>query len=70
MFDEQYPNLAAWILGGDAWIELGQNEMGDSIVRVLDIGGTVWESEKHYRTVAKALADAEEAVAEWYDENG
>jgi hypothetical protein len=69
MFDDQYPNLAAWILGGDAWIELGQDEMSRSYVRVLDIGGLVWESERDYRTVAEALTDAEAAVAAWMDEN-
>lgn len=70
MFDDQYPNLAAWILGGDAWIALGQDEMSRSIVRVLDIGGMIWESDRHYKTVAEALADAEKAVEAWMDENG
>ena len=56
LFDKQYPTLAAWILGGDAWIELGQDEYSDSIVRILDIGGTIWESEKSYGTVTEALA--------------
>lgn len=70
MFDEQYPNLAAWILGGHAWIELGQDEMSRSLVRVLDIGGLVWESEKRYKSVAEALADAEVAVEKWLEENG
>jgi hypothetical protein len=70
MFDQQYPNLSDWILGGHAWIELGQDEMSRSYVRVLDIGGLVWESEKRYKTVTEALADAEEAVREWLEENG
>lgn len=70
MFDEQYPNLSAWILGGDAWIELGQDEFSRSYVRVLDVGGLIWESERSYQTVAEALADAEIAVAAWLDENG
>lgn len=70
MFDDQYPNLTAWILGGDAWIELGQDEFSRSYVRVLDIGGLIWESERTYQTVAEALIDAEAAVAAWMDENG
>jgi hypothetical protein len=70
MFDQQYPNLAAAILSGDFWIELGQNEYSDSTVRVLDIGGLIWESERSYKTVADALADAEEALAAWLDNNG
>ena len=69
MFDEQYPTLAEWILSGAGWIELGQEEYSDSLVRILDIGGMLWESEKSYATVAEALAEAEEALkqilAEW-----
>jgi hypothetical protein len=65
MFDEQYPTLAAWILDGDNWIALGQDEMSRSIVRILDIGGLIWESERFYNTVAEALADAEAALAAW-----
>jgi hypothetical protein len=69
MFDQQYPHLAAWILGGDAWIELGQDEMSHSMVRILDIGGLIWESDERYETVAQALAAAEKALAEWSEEN-
>jgi hypothetical protein len=66
-FDDQYPQLTASILGGDAWIELGQDESSGSTVRVLDIGGMIWESEKAYATVAEALADAEAALQKWVD---
>ena len=38
MIDEQYPTLAEWILSGAGWIELGQDEYSDSLVRILDIG--------------------------------
>lgn len=43
--------------------------MSRSYVRVLDIGGMVWESERNYQTVADTLADAEKAVAAWVQEN-
>lgn len=69
MFDQQYPHLAAWVLGGDAWIELGQDEMSHSMVRILDIGGLIWESDERYENVAQALAAAETALAEWSEEN-
>lgn len=69
MFDQRYPNLTAWILGGDAWIELGQNDFSDSLVRILDIGGMIWESDERYETVDQALAVAEAALAEWVEEN-
>ena len=32
MFDERYPTLSAWILFGDGWIELGQNDLSRSTV--------------------------------------
>ncbi|MEA3338294.1 MAG: hypothetical protein U9R25_20585 [Chloroflexota bacterium] len=70
MFDTEYPGLAAWVLGGDAWIELGQDEMSDSTVRILDIGGMIWESDKAYDTVVDALADAEAALAHWFEPEG
>ena len=61
-FDDQYPTLSTWILGGDAWIALGQDDFNRSNVRIMDIGGLIWESERNYRTVAEALADAERAL--------
>ena len=70
MFDEQYPNLAAWILDDDCWIELGTTDHSRSTVRILDIGGMIWESERSYASVAAALADAEQALAAWLAENG
>lgn len=70
MFDERYPNLAAWILGGGGWIELGENDFSRSSVRILDIGGMLWESERTYASVSDALADAEQALVAWLMENG
>lgn len=69
MFDQQYPHLSTWILGGDGWIELGQDEVSRSLVRILDIGGMIWESDQHYRTIAEALAAAELALGAWVGEN-
>jgi len=70
MFDERYPTLSAWILVGDGWIELGQNDLSRSTVRLLDIGGMIWESENDYSTIDAALHDAEQALAAWLEENG
>ena len=64
MFDEKYPTLAAWILDGERWIELGRGEMSDSYVRILDSGGMIWKSEERYKTVDALLADAEAALKE------
>jgi hypothetical protein len=34
-------------------------------IRVLDEGGLVWESDKPYTSIDRALADAEQAIDEW-----
>ena len=62
MIDNQYPTLSAWVLSGSGWIELGQDEYSDSLVRILEIGGLLWESDKDYATLAEALADADAAL--------
>lgn len=67
-FDEQYPNIAGWVQ--DGWIEIGQDDYSRSFIRVLDIGGLVWESEESYETVAEALAEAEKAIKQYADEEG
>ncbi len=67
-FEEQYPNIAAWVK--DGWIELGRDDYSHSLVRVLDIGGMVWEGEEEYETVDEALVAAEAAISAWLEENG
>ena len=67
-FDEQYPNIAWWVQEG--WIEIGQDEYSQSFIRVLDAGGLVWESQTSHTTVADALAEADEAIEQYADENG
>ena len=64
LFKERYPNIAAWVQ--DGWIEIGHDSSG-SFIRVLDEGGLVWESDKPYTSIDQALADAEQAIAEWLD---
>jgi len=68
-FTDAYPNIAAWVTSGDSWIEIGQNDYCRSLIRVLDIGGMVWEGEEDYATVDEALEAAEAAIANWFDEN-
>jgi hypothetical protein len=45
MFDQQYPRLASWILNGDGWIGLGQDDFSRPLARILDVGGLIWESD-------------------------
>ena len=62
-FDERFPNIAAWIRHDEGWIELGADEYSRSMVRVLDLGGLLWKSEKRYASIDEALADADRAIA-------
>jgi hypothetical protein len=66
-FAALYPNVAQWVQ--DGWIELGRDDMRRSFIRVLDIGGLVWEGDD-FPTVHAALQAADRAVAEWLAENG
>ena len=68
MIDNQYPALAEWILSGAGWIELGQDDYRHSLVRIFDIGGLLWESERDYEMLEEALTDAEEALKRLWGE--
>jgi hypothetical protein len=67
-FATLYPNVVAWVQ--DGWVEIGRDDFSKSFVRVLDIGGLVWEGETRYPTVHAALMALDAAIAEWLDENG
>ncbi len=41
-----------------------------SFIRVMDIGGMVWEGKASYPSVHAALLAADEAIAKWDEENG
>jgi len=68
-FDALYPNIAWWAQGG-GWIELGRDDDSRSLIRVLDIGGLLWEGAPEYATVSEAMDEAEECLAQWRKENG
>ena len=67
-FAALYPNVAAWVQ--DGWVEFGWDDCNQSFIRVLDIGGMVWEGEASYPTVHDALVAADAAIAAWLEENG
>lgn len=67
--DDLYPH-SAWWAQGNGWIELGQNDFSRSLIRVLDIGGMLWEGKESYPTVAAAMEEAEAFIAQWREENG
>jgi hypothetical protein len=67
-FATLYPNVATWVQ--DGWIELGEDDNNQSFIRVLDIGGMVWEGKRSYPSVHEALQAADAAIADWFEENG
>ncbi|MBP8252043.1 MAG: hypothetical protein KAX40_06730 [Herpetosiphon sp.] len=68
-FSDSYPTIARWI-AEQGWIELGSDEMSDSLIRALDPGGMVWESDADITSLDHALAELEQALIDWFDENG
>ena len=66
-FTEKYPNITGWIK--DSWIEIGRNGYSTSIIRVLDEGGLVWEGGTRYRSIDEILQEAENAIADWTENN-
>jgi hypothetical protein len=54
-FEARYPNIAAWIRDHEGWIEFGRDEYSHSLIRVLDLGGLVWEGNKRYVSIDEAL---------------
>jgi len=68
-FEECYPDLARWIMGG-GWVELGRTEGFPSMARALDEGGMVWEGKERYRNMDDLLRELNEGIAQWTEENG
>ena len=63
MLDNTYPHLAAWVYGR-GWIEIGQDDYSRSFIRVVDIGGMVWEGKTRYPSLGAARRAADTALAE------
>ncbi|MCS3675274.1 hypothetical protein [Salinibacter ruber] len=74
-FSSLYPNTACpditcWTQSGRGWIELGRDEYRSSTVRVLDIGGLLWEGDDEYDSAGEAMAEADNFIRQWRTENG
>ena len=69
-FAVSYPTLTELIEGERIWIEIGYTEGPDSFIRVLDIGGMIWEGKHSYKSIDQALQAAEKATLAWQEENG
>ena len=67
-FSETYPNITHWI-NSLGWIEIGQDEYSRSLLRLLNEGGLVWESDDTQGTIDEALqtleAELVEILKEW-----
>jgi SOS-response transcriptional repressor LexA len=67
-FEECYPDLAGWIMGG-GWVELGKTDCVSSMARALDAGGMVWEGKERYRNMDDLLRELNEGIARWNEED-
>jgi hypothetical protein len=67
-FEGRYPHIASWVR--DGWIEIGHDDCGRPFLRVMDIGGQVWEGDDKYETLDDAFRAMDEGVAAWLEENG
>lgn len=66
-FTALYPNVASWVQ--DGLIEIGRDDVQHSFIRVLDVGGMIWEG-NNYPTIHAALMAADQAIIEWLAWNG
>lgn len=66
-FEARYPHIASWVQ--DGWIEIGHDDCGRSFLRVMDIGGTVWEGDEQYPSLDDALHALDAGIATWLKEN-
>jgi hypothetical protein len=69
-FSDRYPNVAWWTQSGRGWIELGRDEYSSSMIRVLDIGGLLWEGDDEYESAGEAMTEADNFIEQWRVENG
>lgn len=68
-FSHVYPTIARWV-EEQGWIEIGLDEYSTSLIRALDPGGLVWESDAKVASVDEALIALEEALKKWFEQNG
>ena len=67
LVEEKYPNISRWV--ADGLIEIGYDINTESFIRVSDEGGVIFEGKSNYKTLDDALADAEKAISDWFEEN-
>ncbi len=68
LFANTFPNITRWVTE-QGWIEIGQDENSKSLVRVIDLGGLVWESSEKQTSIDDALYALENYLEKWFEEN-
>jgi hypothetical protein len=66
-FAHTYPHLTRWVMT-QGWMEVGDDGMQPSRVRVLDEGGLIWAGGDARATIDDLFREAEAAVARWIAE--
>jgi hypothetical protein len=67
-FEEKYPLVSEWVKQF-GWIEIGHDDYSRSFVRVLDIGGMIWEGNESYESIDAMFNALEAAIGAWKDKN-
>jgi hypothetical protein len=62
-FEHTYPNIARWVQSY-GWIEMGADHYSRSLVRALDEGGMVWESQEDDATLDTLLQTLDAFLAQ------
>jgi hypothetical protein len=68
-FSKTYPNVTYWT-ESCGWIESGYDDYSQSFIRVLDVGGMLWESNHRYSSIDEAFDELEAALEEIITEIG
>ena len=66
--EDKYPDVSEWAKGS-GWIEIGYDDYSRSFVRLMDIGGMVWEGDERYESMDAMFKALEAAIRVWVEEN-
>lgn len=58
MFEKNFPYISSWIYTS-GWIEIGSDDYSESMIRILNEGGMIWEDEESV-SLNEALKRAED----------
>ena len=69
--NERYPKLSAWVKQ-EGRIEIGYSyhPHDRSFLRVIQYTDLIWSSDQSYASLDEALAEMEDAVGKWCDQQG